>query len=268
MLGADDHLYVVKFQNNPQATRVLANEFLATRLAAAAGLSVPECDVVEVTPWLVKTTPELCVKLAHTTEPCRPGRQFGSRFVGGLLPGKIFDYLPEPQLMETKNLAEFGGMLVVDKWVCNVNGRQAVFVRKGREKKYVAMFIDQGYCFNAGQWVYRDIALRGVFPRNAVYAHITGWENFEPWLSGVENMDAATIWKIAEEVPPEWYGGDPSQIERLMEELLLRRRRVRGLIEDFRDSDRRPFPFWGKTIEEAKDWTSHVAAGEMRKRLQ
>jgi len=37
MLGADGHVYVVKFQNNPQHTRVLANELLASRLAAAAG---------------------------------------------------------------------------------------------------------------------------------------------------------------------------------------------------------------------------------------
>lgn len=35
MLGADGNLYVVKFQNNPQHTRVLANELVATRLALA-----------------------------------------------------------------------------------------------------------------------------------------------------------------------------------------------------------------------------------------
>lgn len=28
MLGSDDHLYVVKFQNNPQHLRVLANELV------------------------------------------------------------------------------------------------------------------------------------------------------------------------------------------------------------------------------------------------
>jgi len=48
MLGADGHIYVVKFQNNPQHIRVLANEFLAQRLAAAAGLTVPEVELVEV----------------------------------------------------------------------------------------------------------------------------------------------------------------------------------------------------------------------------
>jgi hypothetical protein len=37
MLGADGKLWVVKFQNNPQDVRVLANELIATRLAAAVG---------------------------------------------------------------------------------------------------------------------------------------------------------------------------------------------------------------------------------------
>jgi len=58
MLGADGHLWVVKFQNNPQHLRVLANELIATRLAEAVGLSVPATDVVEVTEWLIANSPE------------------------------------------------------------------------------------------------------------------------------------------------------------------------------------------------------------------
>ena len=50
---------------------------------------------------------------------------------------------------------------------------------------------------------------------------------------------------MAEEIPPEWYGGDPGVIERLMELLLQRRSRVRELIGQFRESDREPFPLWG-----------------------
>ena len=60
MLGADGKLWVVKFQNNPQHLRVLANELIATRLAEAVGLTVPASDVVEVTEWLVANTPEMC----------------------------------------------------------------------------------------------------------------------------------------------------------------------------------------------------------------
>src|SRR5215475_3390670 len=159
MLGADGNAYVVKFQNNPQHIRVLVNELMATRLAAAVGLSAPACDVVDVTEWLIENTSDLDVDLGPKRERCRAGLCFGSRLVGGLMPGHLFDYLPEEQLVEVKNLPEFAGILAFDKWTCNVNGRQAVYSKKAREKRYVATFIDYGYCFNAGEWVLRDAPL-------------------------------------------------------------------------------------------------------------
>src|SRR5271168_5271942 len=96
MLGADGNLWVVKFQNNPQHLRVLANELIATRLAEAAGLTVPASDVVEVTEWLAANTSEMFIDFGHgMRERCRAGLQFGSQFVGGLMPGQVVDYLPE-----------------------------------------------------------------------------------------------------------------------------------------------------------------------------
>jgi hypothetical protein len=245
MLGADGRLWVVKFQNNPQHVRVLANELIATRLAEAVGLTVPASEVVEVTEWLVAHTPEMAVELPRgLRERYRPGLQYGSQFVGGLMPGQVVDYLPEPQLGEVRNLAEFAGMLAVDKWTGNCNGRQAVFERAARERRYRATFIDQGFCFNAGEWTFPDAPLRGVYARNRVYAGVTGWKSFEPWLSRIEGMEPGALWRVAEAVPPEWYGGDTAQLERLMEQMLKRRGRVRELIVSFRDSSREPFPLW------------------------
>ena len=152
MLGADGHAYVVKFQNNPQHRRVLANEFLATRLARAAGLTAPEVELVDVSKWLIDNTAELEIDLGRARVKCEPGLQFGSRFVGGLMPGQVVDYLPEEQLLEVMNLAEFAGILALDKWTGNANGRQAVFARRRRERRYQAVFIDFGYCFHAGEW--------------------------------------------------------------------------------------------------------------------
>jgi hypothetical protein len=252
MLGADGHAYVVKFQNNPQHLRVLANELMATKLAAAIGLTAPACDVVEVTEWLIENTAELDVDFGSRRERCRPGHCFGSRLVGGLMPGHTVDYLPEEQLAEVRNLAEFAGILLLDKWTCNTNGRQAVFSRKQREKRYTAAFIDYGYCFNAGEWVYRDSPLRGVYARNAVYRGVTGWESFEPWLSAIEKVSAETVWGIAETVPPEWYQGDVAAIEGLVEQLLKRRSRVRELVDEFRESSREPFPNWGRSREKMR----------------
>ena len=247
MLGADGRLWVVKFQNNPQHVRVLANELFATRLAQTVGLTVPSSDVVEVTEWLIANTAGMHVEMPHgKREKYRPGLQFGSQFIGGLMPGQVVDYLPEQQLDEVRNLHEFAGMLALDKWTGNCNGRQAVFDRKPRERRYRATFIDQGFCFNAGEWTFPDTPLRGVYARNRVYAGVTGWQSFEPWLSRMETMEADRLWAIAEIVPPEWYGGDTATMERLTEQMLLRRGRLRELIGSFRDSNREPFPMWEK----------------------
>ena len=246
MLGADGHIYVVKFQNNPQHRRVLANEFLASRLALAAGLTVPRVELVEVSPWLIENSPDLEIDLGRTRERCQPGLQFGSRFAGGTMPGQVLDYLPEEQLGEVKNLIEFAGVLALDKWTANANGRQAVFVRRQRERRYTAVFIDFGYCFHAGEWRFEDAPLRGVYYRNTVYQEVREWKSFEPWLTRIETMAEETVWSAAGEIPPEWYGGDLGEMEALVEKLLARRGRIRELIEDFRRSDRDPFPHWGR----------------------
>src|SRR5271170_4420217 len=246
MLASDGNLYVVKFSNNPQHVRVLANELLATRLATALGLAVPPSEVIEVSEWLIRNTQELTIEQRGGALPCRAGLHFASRWVGGLMPGQTVDYLPQEQLLEVRNLAEFAGILALDKWTCNINGRQAVFQKGRRERRYKATFIDQGYCFHAGDWKFIDISLGGVFAENTVYRGVTGWASFEPWLSRIENLTAQTAWGIAEMIPPEWYGGDLSALEVLVERLLVRRERVRELIVAFRESARRPFPNWGR----------------------
>jgi hypothetical protein len=177
-------------------------------------------------------------------EPCAAGLNYGSRFVGGLMPGQVVDYLPEEQLTEVRNLGEFAGILALDKWTANANGRQAVFARKQRERRYQAVFIDFGYCFHAGEWRFEDAPLRGVYYRNDVYREVTGWESFEPWLTRLETMSAETVYAAAGEVPPQWYGGDLAEMEALVEKLLARRSRIRELIEMFGKSGRRPFPKW------------------------
>jgi hypothetical protein len=244
MRCADGNFYVVKFLNNPQHLRVLANEMLGTRLAEAAGLPVPPTDVVEASDWLIEHTPELSIELAGNTIRCEAGLQFGSRYVVSPLEGQVFDYFPMDMLPRVRNVEAFAGMLALDKWTGNANGRQAAFWKKSREQKYTVSFIDQGYCFNAGEWTFPDHPLRGVYARNEVYSRVIGWNSFEPWLSAIERMPTQGIWDLAGEIPPEWYGGEWASMEGLAKELIERRKIVRELISIFRMSPRRPFPNW------------------------
>jgi hypothetical protein len=129
MRCADDSFYVVKFRNNPQGERILANELLSTRLAARLGLPVASAAVVEVRAGLIEKTEDLVMQLGRGREPCAPGMQFGSLYPGKPAATVVYDFLPDEQLRQVENLDAFAGMLVFDKWTCNTNGRQAVFLR-------------------------------------------------------------------------------------------------------------------------------------------
>jgi len=134
--------------------------------------------------------------------------------------------------------------LVLDRWTSNADGRQVIFHRKSNQRRFSAMFIDQGYCFNAGEWTFPDSPLRGVYAKNCVYRHVTGWDDFEPALSRAEGMDVDSIWRIAAAIPTEWYEFDRAGLDRLVETLYRRRRIIRDLITSFRTSSRVPFPMW------------------------
>ena len=247
MRCSDGFDYVVKFQNNPQHSRVLINDWIGTRLAESIGLPVPVIAVVDVDHSLVEHTPELCFKLCGGESPITPGRSFGSRYLVSPVEGQVYDYMPESMMPQVRNLRDFAGVLVLDKWTCNADGRQVAFWRTSRQKKFTASFIDQGYCFNAGEWNFSDAPLRGTFPRNDVYRWITGWESFEPWLSRVETFPESLLWSLAEEIPPEWHSDDVESLRMVFIKLLERRSRLRELLVSFKNSSRAPFPNWTAT---------------------
>jgi len=242
--ASDGNFYVTKFQNNPQHPRVLANEMLASRLGQWLGLPVPEVAAIEVSEWLIDNTPELRIESAGHSVKCASGKHLASRYPVDPWEGVVFDYLPESMFEKVRNAADFARMLVLDKWAGNADGRQAIFFKSGRQRKYTAQFIDQGYCFNAGEWTFTDLALHGVYYRNYVYAGVTGWESFEPVLTKAEEADDIDLWRCAECVPPEWYGCDTEGLQKLVEALYERRPKIRDLITAFRDSSRNPFPNW------------------------
>lgn len=245
MRCSDNHAYVVKFRNNPQGRRILAAEYLGTKFAALLGLPVPHCSIVEVSASLIGAKPEMAMYRGEESyEACLPGLQFGSRFIGGLLPGHAVDYISEASLAEVRNLHEFAGILVFDKWTCNADGRQAVFHRKLRQRRYTATFIDHGYCFAAGDWEFKDYPLRGVYARNLPYAAVTGWQAFEPWLSRLKELKVEALWQAAAEMPSSWYDDATSELEQLIERLWNWRARVPDLLTSFRHCSRKPFPRW------------------------
>jgi len=266
MRCADGHYYVVKFQNNPQHTRVLVNDLLGTRLASRLGLPTAPAEVVHVPPELIRLTPDLCIEMPRSRTPCAAGLQFASRYPGDPRQLTLHDFLPDEKLREVVNLHDFAGMLVFDKWTCNTNGRQTVFFAEaarrngetpgsvpaaspgsgeGRNGAYRTVMIDQGFCFNAGNWNFPDAPLRGLYARNRVYEGVTGLASFAPWLERLEqHITERVLSEVVAEIPPEWYADDYDAVMRLLEQLYRRRKRVPELLLSARNCNSQPFPYW------------------------
>ena len=223
MLADDGKKFVTKLMGNPQCTRVLANDYLACRMARTVGLSVPEPVIILVDEKTILEQ-QISFTLAGRAVAARPGLQFGS----ALVIGEVLDWLPGTMLGRVRNLREFAGLLAFDKWTGNADGRQVVFHKEAHQRKYNAKFIDFGYCFNAGEWSFPDAPLRGVYGLNDVYERIGSWDDFDPWLSRIERFPAKQLQCIADEIPCEWYG-ERDELQRLLDCLLERRSKVRRL---------------------------------------
>jgi hypothetical protein len=248
----DDSYYVVKFQNNPQGLRVLANEIFGTRLAALMGICVPEVDVVEVQSSLIEDTDELVMETPSGRCPCVAGKHLGSKYPGNPARTRVYEIMPDELFENVLNLNDFLGIFVFDKWVCQTDRRQAVFIQEAAplgsslaETTFRAMMIDQGFCFDGVNWNFPDAPLYSLYARRTVYRNVLGMGSFEPWLEVVESgVPLAALHQEAISVPQEWYGEEGEAWKRLIDRLDGRRRRVRELIWAARNAVPGAFPKW------------------------
>jgi HipA-like kinase len=115
----------------------------------------------------------------------------------------------------------------------------------GPGRAYRTVMIDQGFCFNAGEWNFPDAPLRGLYARSRVYEGVTGMDSFGPWLERMEKrITEKVLAELAEEIPPAWYDDDYDAVLRLLEQLRRRKPRVEELILSAKSSNRQPFASW------------------------
>jgi hypothetical protein len=247
MRCSDGYYYVVKFQDNPQGTRILVNELLGTRLADWLGLPIAINHVVAVSEELIRQSEEMVFELARGSIPCTGGLCFGSRLPIGPRQAPLNDLLPDILFSGITNISDFCGMLVFDKWTCNTDGRQTAFFRKKGNSAYSAVMIDQGMCFNGAEWDFPDAPLRSLYRLNSAYERVSGMDDFEPWLTRLETeMDADVLSDMVNDIPPEWYGCDSASIQTLIDRLNRRRGKVRELLSLAHQAFPRLFPNWAK----------------------
>jgi hypothetical protein len=153
-------------------------------------------------------------------------------------------------------VAEFRGALVLDKWVSNSDARQAIFFRRrirdwldddsaaAQQKGFIAQMVDHGYAFDGPHWEYADSPLQGIYMRPGVYQGIRTLDDFQPWLDWVRHFPESVLDAAFRDMPRDWLEGTESDLERLLERLMARRRRVEDLVLATVKGRARSFPDW------------------------
>jgi hypothetical protein len=257
LLEAEDgHHYVVKFRENPQHLRILVNEWAASLLLDHLDIAHPVTRIVELSSAFLDAHPDVFIQLGSSRKPISPGWHFGSRFPCNPILQSVYDILPDPLMPKVINPEHFLGALVFDKWTGNADARQAIFFRArvsewraGADNPlqvgFVTQMIDHGYVFNGPHWDFQDSPMFGLYFRPVVYRSVKGIDAFEPWLSRVEDFPEEIFDRILRETPDAWLAGDDrNQLEKLLEKLLRRRKKVRDLVGGCRGGRVNPFENW------------------------
>jgi hypothetical protein len=255
--AADDAYYVVKFRNNPQHRRILINELIASEILAHLQIAAPEYSIVGISPEFLAANPEVHIQLGSRRLDVEPGWHFGSRHPGD--PGRmsIYDFIPDALMGQVANVEQFRAILVFDRWVGNADGRQAVFFRAQlqdwltgvgippRKLGFVVSMIDHGFAFDGPHWNLPESAITGLYPRRIVYEGVKSIEAFDPWLTRVRNFPEELLDRALRRIPREWlHHGDEDALEKMLESLLRRKKRIPELMQDCRSAPGNPFPNW------------------------
>jgi HipA-like kinase len=205
MQASDGGLYVVKLQGNPQGTKVLANELLASRIAERIGLPMAHAEVVHL-PDKVATT--LAFETAGGKVPIRPGLHCGLRVICPFQ-GRMYEILPRSEERNVQNLNDVVGAQLFDFWTRKRERRQCIFWRSADEKRFRISFIDSGHCFGGPGW---QIGKSTEPLRTKLsYSPI-----FLKWINLIADVTKKEIASMACEIPPEWYGYDRHALNTLI----------------------------------------------------
>jgi hypothetical protein len=214
---------------------LLVNEWVGLSVAVRLGLPVPRFAAVEVSPDVAEF---VRFDIGTDRHHPKPGLHFASAYVEN-----AHDILLDEHLREVTNLRDFWGCLILDKWLCNVDGRQAIFTNYNTAN-FQAQFMDFGFCLNAENWTFQaDTPLRGLYSRHVVYNGVRSLSDFSRWLAAVGGVSLTSIRRT---IPKQWLEGDAAEaFSAVVKQLDNRRAIIENLITSAREARQYAFPDWG-----------------------
>jgi hypothetical protein len=147
----------------------------------------------------------------------------------------IFDFLPRRLLEKVSNLNDFARVFVVDRWLFQLDQRQAVFVRERRsgagQIRFRAHFIDHGMAFAGSAWELREATGHGLYMDRGVYSLVNMPQICEETVSQIERLSKKQLFSPLATIPKGWLSSDDrEELNRLLENLYKNTSRLRRIV--------------------------------------
>ena len=84
----------------------------------------------------------------------------------------------------------------------------------------------------------------GIYPRRSAYDWIVSIESFQPWLDRVASFPEQVIDEALGTIPRQWLPDGGDELEKMVEQLMSRRRRIEESVIDARMAKTNPFANW------------------------
>jgi hypothetical protein len=233
--GRDGRFYVAKFAGNPQGNRTLANEWITGFILAQLGISTPPLRVLRLPAAL--RNEELCFAVGNKRIPIDSEWHLGSLCPVNPETKVIFDVLPRSLMGRVINLHDLAKAFVVDRWLYQLDQRQAIFVREpgaaGGPTRLRAHLIDHGMAFGGAAWELREATGHGLYFDRAVYSLVKMPEICEETVLQIKSLEESRVFAAIANLPDCWLSsGDSEAFNRLLAKLYMNRSGLRRVVTD------------------------------------
>ena len=207
-------LCAVKFQQNPQGPRMLANEWIGYGLAGLLGIRHAPYGLVQVSTESLPDTGRLLITDDDGDEvSLLPGIHFYSKW---LEPASDLTFEDLKLAGLVSDLGMLAGVAVLDMlvahWDRKLGNPNLLMVREqGRASLYL---MDMGMSFGSAIWGLGDLlspalpdtafALPYSRPPDQLFSQVRSLQQFEPYLEAVGGLTRMQIQELVDGLPEEW----------------------------------------------------------------
>lgn len=121
-----------------------------------------------------------------------------------------------------------------DIWTLNVRPRHITSTFSAVSSKVESVLVDHSHCLMDANWRNYSNSSRHTLPASQESGlGVKRWEQLEPWLQRIQNLDMNPLWELSFQMPPNWYGGSMSDLANVLNKLQVRGTDIRQSVHQY-----------------------------------